>query len=509
MQRLQIFNTLTRTKENFEPINSPFVGMYVCGPTVYGDPHLGHARSALSFDLVFRYLTFLGYKVRYVRNITDVGHLTDDVAGTGEDKLQKKARLEQLEPMEIAQLYTLHYNRDMALLNTLSPSIEPRATGHIPEQIEAIEKILENGFAYVINGSVYFDVKKYNDSYPYGKLSGRNLEETLEGYRELDGQEEKRSKEDFALWKNASPEHLMKWNSPWGVGFPGWHIECTAMSTRYLGQKYDIHGGGLDLMFPHHEAEIAQSNALSHPCDVSHQDEAKYWLHNNMITVNGQKMGKSLNNFINLDEFFSGNHPALDKSYAPMTIRFFILQAHYRSTLDFSNEGLLAAEKGFARLTEARNKLNELKNSFSGNDLNTNSDLEKELDGFGVEAAECMNDDFNSAKLIALMFGKISAIHTLSRQPEMHFQVNRDIFVRFADLFLSYYSDVLGLLPDTGSGVALEKISALVDIVLEWRAEVKKNKDFATSDLIRNKLEEAGINIKDTREGTEWSLASQ
>ena len=342
-KKLKIYNTLSRKKEFFEPISPPHVGMYVCGPTVYGDAHLGHARAAVTFDGVYRYLSFLGYKVRYVRNITDVGHLEAD-ADDGEDKIAKKAKLEQLEPMEVAQQYASSYHRDMELLNTIRPSIEPRATGHIPEQIKLVEKILEEGLAYEVNGSVYFDVLKYNETKKYGRLSGRVVEELMSGSRELDGQSEKRNPLDFALWKKASPEHLMKWDSPWSLGFPGWHLECTAMSSKYLGNQFDIHGGGMDLMFPHHECEIAQGNAC-------HQaDPARYWLHNNMITINGQKMGKSLGNFITLQQLFSGKHDKLEQAYSPMTVRYFILTAHYRSTLDFSNQALQAAQKGYKKL---------------------------------------------------------------------------------------------------------------------------------------------------------------
>ncbi|MGL4326425.1 MAG: cysteine--tRNA ligase, partial [Tannerellaceae bacterium] len=350
---LSIYNTLTRKKEQFVPLHEPHVGMYVCGPTVYGDAHLGHARPAITFDLLFRYLTHLGYKVRYVRNITDVGHLEND-ADEGEDKIAKKARLEQLEPMEVVQFYVNRYHKAMDDLNVLPPSIEPHASGHIIEQIEVVKEILDNGYAYVSEGSVYFDVERYNKDFKYGKLSGRNIEDMLNTTRELDGQQEKRKAIDFALWKNASPEHIMRWPSPWGNGFPGWHMECTAMGRKYLGETFDIHGGGMDLVFPHHECEIAQAVA-----SCGHE-AVRYWMHNNMITINGQKMGKSLGNFITLDEFFSGNHASLTQAYSPMTIRFFILQAHYRSTVDFSNEALQASEKGLQRLLEAAANLDKL-----------------------------------------------------------------------------------------------------------------------------------------------------
>ena len=392
-REIKIYNTLTKQKQVFKPIVDGHVGMYVCGPTVYGDPHLGHARPAITFDVVFRYLQHADYKVRYVRNITDAGHLEND-ADQGEDKIAKKARLEQLEPMEIVQLYTLSYHKAMEDLNCLPPSIEPRATGHIIEQIEMVKQILENGFAYEKNGSVYLDVNKYNASYPYGVLSGRNLEDTLEGTRKLDGQSEKKSPVDFAIWKKASAEHIMRWASPWGEGFPGWHMECSAMSEKYLGKNFDIHGGGMDLVFPHHEAEIAQSNACNNCNPVN------YWMHNNMITVDGKKMGKSLGNFINLEEFFTGKHKKLERAYAPMTIRFFILQAHYRSTIDFSNDALQAAEKGFAKLMNAMETLAQLKAA-----ENSTYDV-NELEH---KCYAAMADDFNTPILIAHLFeGKFS-----------------------------------------------------------------------------------------------------
>nr|MBC8474327.1 cysteine--tRNA ligase [Cryomorphaceae bacterium] len=396
-RKIQIYNTLTRQKEVFNPIVENHVGMYVCGPTVYGDPHLGHARPAITFDIVFRYLSHAHYKVRYVRNITDAGHLEND-ADEGEDKIAKKARLEQLEPMEIVQFYTLSYHKAMDALNCLAPSIEPRATGHIIEQIEMVKQILKNGFAYEINGSVYLDVNKYNDKYPYGILSGRNIEDTLEGTRELDGQSEKRSAVDFAIWKKANPEHIMKWPSPWGEGFPGWHMECSAMSEKYLGKTFDIHGGGMDLVFPHHEAEIAQSNACNNCSPVN------YWIHNNMITIDGKKMGKSLGNFINLEEFFTGNHAKLDRAYSPMTIRFFILQAHYRSTLDFGNEALQAAEKGFSKLLNAMETLQKLKPlERSTYDV---TELEK-------KCYSAMDDEFNTPILIAHLFDGVRIINSV------------------------------------------------------------------------------------------------
>ena len=396
-QKISIYNSLSRKKETFKPITKDYVGLYVCGPTVYGDPHLGHARPAITFDIVYRYLQLCGYKVRYVRNITDAGHLEND-ADEGEDKISKKARLEQLEPMEVAHFYTLSYHNAMNQLNCKPPSIEPRATGHIIEQIEMIQKIIDNGYAYEKNGSVYLDVKKYNQSYPYGILSGRNLEDTIEGTRQLEKQTEKNNAVDFAIWKRASKKHIMKWGSPWGKGFPGWHMECSAMSEKYLGKTFDIHGGGMDLMFPHHEAEIAQSNACNDCMPVN------YWMHNNMITIDGKKMGKSLGNFINLEEFFSGKHAKLDKAFSPMTIRFFILQAHYRSTLDFGNNALKAAEKGLAKLMDAIEALSELQ--------------AKDKSTFDVQELEkkcydAINDDFNTPILIAHLFEGVKLINLL------------------------------------------------------------------------------------------------
>jgi cysteinyl-tRNA synthetase len=396
-RKIEIYNTLTRKKDQFNPIVENHVGMYVCGPTVYGEPHLGHARPSITFDIVFRYLTHANYKVRYVRNITDAGHLEND-ADEGEDKISKKARIEELEPMEIVQFYTLSYHKAMDALNCLSPSIEPRATGHIIEQIEMVKQILKNDFAYEINGSVYLDVNKYNEKYPYGILSGRNIEDTLEGTRKLDGQSEKRSSVDFAIWKKANSEHIMRWPSPWGEGFPGWHMECSAMSEKYLGKKFDIHGGGMDLVFPHHEAEIAQSNACNNCSPVN------YWMHNNMITVDGKKMGKSLGNFINLEGLFTGNHPKLDQAYSPMTIRFFILQAHYRSTLDFGNKALKAAEKGFSKLINAMATLQKLNSSEKSTyDVN---DLES-------KCYAAMDDDFNTPILLANLFDAVRIINLI------------------------------------------------------------------------------------------------
>ncbi|KRO65351.1 MAG: cysteine--tRNA ligase [Cryomorphaceae bacterium BACL11 MAG-121015-bin20] len=485
-RRIQIYNTLTRQKEVFNPIVENHVGMYVCGPTVYGDPHLGHARPAITFDIVFRYLSHAHYKVRYVRNITDAGHLEND-ADEGEDKIAKKARLEQLEPMEIVQFYTLSYHKAMDALNCLAPSIEPRATGHIIEQIEMVKQILKNGFAYEINGSVYLDVNKYNDKYPYGILSGRNIEDTLEGTRELDGQSEKRSAVDFAIWKKANPEHIMKWPSPWGEGFPGWHMECSAMSEKYLGKTFDIHGGGMDLVFPHHEAEIAQSNACNNCSPVN------YWIHNNMITIDGKKMGKSLGNFINLEEFFTGNHAKLDRAYSPMTIRFFILQAHYRSTLDFGNEALQAAEKGFSKLLNAMETLQKLKPlERSTYDV---TELEK-------KCYSAMDDDFNTPILIAHLFDGVRIINSVKDGKESLCSSDLE---KLKTLFNTFVTEILGLIaPKESSGNDLT--NEVMELVLKLRANAKSTKDFATADLIREELKKLNIQIKDNRDGSSWEF---
>ena len=485
-RKIKIYNTLTRKKEIFNPIVENHVGMYVCGPTVYGDPHLGHARPGITFDVVFRYLKHADYKVRYVRNITDAGHLEND-SDEGEDKIAKKARLEQLEPMEIVKFYTLSYHKAMEDLNCLPPSIEPRATGHIIEQIEMVHQILKNGFAYEVNGSVYLDVNKYNESFPYGILSGRNLEDTLEGTRELDGQSEKKSSVDFAIWKKASPEHIMRWSSPWGEGFPGWHMECSAMSEKYLGKTFDIHGGGMDLVFPHHEAEIAQSNACNNCNPVN------YWMHNNMITVDGKKMGKSLGNFINLEEFFTGDHSKLERAYSPMTIRFFILQAHYRSTIDFSNEALKAAEKGFTKLMNAMDTLENLKNS----KIST-YDVEK----LEKNCYDAMDDDFNTPILIAHLFEGVRVINSAKDGKE---SLNDSDLERLKDLYKTFVTDILGLV-STKESSGNNLTNEVMELVLKLRGNAKKNKDFNTADLIREELNKSGIQIKDGREGTSWEV---
>ena len=492
--KLYLYNTLKRVKQEFNPIKPPFVGLYVCGPTVYGDAHLGHARPAITFDLLFRTLKNMGYKVRYVRNITDVGHLEHD-ADEGEDKIAKKARLEQLEPMEVAQYYTNRYHQAMEKLNVLPPSIEPHASGHIPDQIEFVQKILDAGYAYISEGSVYFDVEKYNQKYHYGKLSGRNIDELLETTRELDGQTEKRRSFDFALWKKAAPEHIMRWKSPWSDGFPGWHMECSAMGTKYLGEEFDIHGGGMDLMFPHHECEIAQSTAaLGH-------ESVKYWVHNNMITINGQKMGKSLGNFITLDEFFNGSHKDKDgnemlaQAYSPMTIRFFILQAHYRSTVDFSNEALQAAEKGLGRLMEAYARLGKI--TAGATTTVDVKDLRKNCE-------EAILDDLNSPIVISHLFDACKAINTLSDGKGTITQNDLD---ELKSTFKFFVEDILGLQTSGGnSDSKLDAYKKAIDLLLTIRLEAKQNKDWATSDKIRNELTALGFNIKDKKDGFEWDL---
>ena len=484
--KIKIYNSLTRNKEVFKPIVKNHIGMYVCGPTVYGNPHLGHARPGITFDIVFRYLKHLGFKVRYVRNITDAGHLEND-AEEGEDKIAKKARIEQLEPMEVVQFYTLSYHKAMESLNCLPPSIEPRATGHIIEQIEMIQKIIENGFAYEKNGSVYLDVNKYNESYPYGVLSGRNLEDTLEGTRELEGQSEKKSPVDFAVWKKASPEHIMSWTSPWGKGFPGWHMECSAMSEKYLGKRFDIHGGGMDLIFPHHEAEIAQSNACNN-CNP-----ANFWMHNNMVTIDGKKMGKSLGNFINLDEFFSGNHKKLEKPYSPMTIRFFILQAHYRSTIDFSNDALQASEKGFKKLMNAIETLNSLTVS------NKSSFNVLEIED---KCYSAMNDDFNTPILIAHLFDSVKVINSIKSGKE---KINVADLKKLKLIFKIFCEEILGLISSKHENDN-DHTSNIMDLILKLRSRAKINKDFETADFIRDELEKTGIQIKDSRDGSSWEI---
>ena len=485
--KLTIYNTLSRKKEQFIPVHNNLVGMYVCGPTVYGDAHLGHARPAITFDLLFRYLQNLGYKVRYVRNITDVGHLEHD-ADEGEDKIAKKARLEQKEPMEVVQYFLNRYHKNMEDLNVLPPSIEPHASGHIIEQIEFTQKILDAGYAYVSEGSVYFDVEKYNKDYNYGKLSGRNIDELLETTRELDGQSEKRRSMDFALWKKAQPEHIMRWPSPWSDGFPGWHMECSAMGCKYLGEEFDIHGGGMDLMFPHHECEIAQSTA------ALGKESVRYWMHNNMITINGQKMGKSLGNFITLEELFTGNHKLLAQAYSPMTIRFFILQAHYRSTVDFSNEALQASEKGLARLMEAYERLGKLTASAAST---------VDVKGLREKCDAAMNDDLNSPIAISHLFDACKAINSVS---DGKATISAEDLDELKNVFKLYIEDIFGLKTDAKSDAGTDSYKKAIDLLLNIRLEAKRNKDWGISDKIRNELTALGFSIKDTKDGFEWSL---
>ena len=489
-QQLLIYNTLTRCKELFKPLHEGRVGMYVCGPTVYGDAHLGHARPAITFDILFRYLQHLGYKVRYVRNITDVGHLEHD-ADEGEDKVAKKARLEQLEPMEVVQYYLNRYHKAMEALNVLPPSIEPHASGHIIEQIALVKEILDNGYAYESEGSVYFDVEKYNRDHRYGKLSGRNLDDVLNTSRDnLDGQNEKRNPVDFALWKKAQPEHIMRWPSPWSDGFPGWHCECTAMGKKYLGEHFDIHGGGMDLVFPHHECEIAQSVA-SQGDDMVH-----YWMHNNMITINGQKMGKSYNNFINLSEFFAGSHPLLEQPYSPMTIRFFILQAHYRSTVDFGNEALQASEKGLNRLLEAWESLGRI----------TPSEISSiDVSGIRAKCYDAMNDDLNTPIVISHLF---DAARLINQTVDKKATLSAADLTELKEVFSLFLFDILGLKTEQGGNNSgrEEAFGKVVDMLLEQRAIAKANKDWATSDKIRNELAALGFEIKDTKDGCTWKL---
>jgi cysteinyl-tRNA synthetase len=498
MSRLRIYNSYIREKEVFEPLVAGHVGLYVCGPTVSGESHLGHARPYVTFDVIFRYLMYLGYKVRYVRNITDAGHFEEE-GREAEDKISKKATIEKLEPMELVQKYTNLFHWAMKEFNCLEPSIEPTATGHIVEQINMIEAIIEAGYAYEKNGSVYFDVKKYASNYEYGKLSGRVVDDLLETTRDLEGQEEKRNKADFALWKAAPPEHIMRWRSPWGEGFPGWHIECSAMSTKYLGSQFDIHGGGMDLQFPHHESEIAQSTICNHKAPV------RYWIHNNMITLNGRKMGKSYNNVIKLTELFSGNHPLLEKAYSPMTVRFFILQTHYRSTLDFGNEALQAAEKGMKRLMEAHDWLQSynIKENVDAKD----GELEPKVTRLLNEFEEFINDDFNTAKVLASMFELVPVINSIkdrSIQPDALSGATLRLLQQKMKVFVE---DIFGLKSETAAEA--QKLQGVMNVLIELRKEARAKKDWMTSDKIRNQLAEVGILLKDEKDGgMSWGLGS-
>ena len=506
MRNLLLTNTLTKNKELFTPINPGHVGMYVCGPTVYGDAHLGHARPGVTYDVLSKLLRHLGYKVRYVRNITDVGHLEHD-ADEGEDKIAKKARLEQLEPMEVVQTYTLRYHEAMRLLNVAPPSIEPRASGHIVEQIEAVKKILEAGYAYESNGSVYFDVEKYNRDFHYGVLSGRNLDDTLEGTRSLDGQSDKKAPFDFAIWKKAEPEHIMRWPSPWGEGFPGWHLECSVMGEKYLGHEFDIHGGGMDLMFPHHECEIAQNQASRGTQGVH------YWVHNNMITINGQKMGKSLGNFITLPQLFAGNHPKLEQAYSPMTIRFFILQAHYRGTLDFSNEALQAAEKGLRRMMQAAKDLYALAGrkapayTYGEEAFGTAPDscgaTSKDVRADWEAVYDALCDDMNTPMALAAISDMVRIINSAKAGSV---KLGNEDIQALTQIFDDVVFGVLGLRDESESGASGKVIEGLMNMVLEQRAAAKAAKDWTTSDHIRDSLKTLGIQVKDGKDGAEWTI---
>ncbi len=491
MPQLQLYNSYTRQKEAFEPLVPGHVGLYVCGPTVSGESHLGHARPYITFDIVHRYLQHLGYRVRYVRNITDAGHFEEE-GREAVDKVSQKAQLEKLEPMELVHKYTSLFHWGMRLFNNLEPSIEPTATGHIVEQIAMIEDIIAKGYAYAVNGSVYFDVKKYADAYPYGKLSGRVLEDLLETTRDLEGQDEKRNKVDFALWKSAPPQHIQRWRSPWGEGFPGWHIECSAMSAKYLGTSFDIHGGGMDLLFPHHESEIAQSTiAHGHP-------PVRYWMHNNMITINGKKMGKSYNNVVKLTELFSGDHPILEQAYHPMVVRFYILQTHYRSTLDFSNEALQASEKAMRRLWEAHEVLMKL--SHAGDESAGDRELDEKVAAWCRECHEFMCDDINTARVIANLFELAPVINGMKGGQVAMGALSAGTFGLLQETMRTFLVDILGLQPLQPA--AGNKLDQVLSLLIDIRRDARVRKDFATSDQIRNSLAEAGILLKDEKDGS-------
>ncbi len=486
---LYLYNTLSRKKERFEPLNPPHVGLYVCGPTVYSDPHLGHARPAVTFDILFRYLKHLGYKVRYVRNITDVGHLEDELAGEGEDRIQKKARLEQLEPMEVVQHYINRYHYFMDMLGILQPSIEPQASGHIIEQQQLIKTLLDKGFAYEINGSVYFDLKKYNGLFGYGALSGRNIEDMLNNTRELEGQDEKRYPLDFALWKKADPAHIMHWPSLWSEGFPGWHLECSAMGMKYLGEQFDIHGGGMDLIFPHHECELAQSMV------ATGKPHVRYWMHNNMITINGQKMARSKNNFIPLEELFTGKNALLVKAFSPMTIRFYMLQAHYTSPVDFSNDALKAAEQGLSRLMKGLSLLHRLKPSASST---------VDVLSLRENAYEALSDDLNCPVLLGNLFEGVRIINSAIDGKAL---INKADLELLKEFMLTFTHELLGLMPEeTVRTHDSELLDKLVKLLLQQRQGAKARKDFSASDEIRNQLATLGIQVMDTKDGAVWEM---
>ncbi len=493
--QLKIYNTLAREKQVFEPLVPGHVGFYVCGPTVYSDVHLGNCRTFICFDVVHRYLVKLGYKVRYVRNITDVGHLVDD-QDDGEDKIAKKAKVMELEPMEVVQHYTNGFHEMMEIFNCNKPNIEPSATGHIIEQIEMVQQILDKGFAYESNGSVYFDVKKFSESYPYGELSGRVLDDLRSGTRELDGQSEKRDSLDFAIWKAASDEHIMRWNSPWGEGFPGWHLECSVMSQKYLGETFDIHGGGMDLKFPHHECEIAQSVASYGTSPV------RYWMHTNMVTVNGEKMGKSNGNSIMPAELFSGDHPLLTKGYSPMALRFFILQSHYSSNFDISNDALQASEKGYQRLMNSYKVLHELEYASNGSGIDAAE--EKEIQDLCEKCYDRMNDDFNTAETIAVLFDMSKKINSFKEKHIPISSISEDTFQLLKATFTEFVRDVLGLKEETTGDNGLT--DELIGFILEMRNASRERKDWATSDQIRDKLTELKIQVKDGKEGVSWTV---
>ncbi|MFY0605728.1 MAG: cysteine--tRNA ligase [Cyclobacteriaceae bacterium] len=487
--KLRVLNSLTKQKEIFEPLNPPHVGMYVCGPTVYSDVHLGNVRTFMSFDVIYRYLTYLGYKVRYVRNITDVGHLLD----SGEDKISTKAVLENLEPMEIVQKYSNDFHKVMEAFNTLRPDIEPSATGHLMEQIAMIETLIDKGLAYEANGSVYFDINKFSEDNDYGKLSGRKTEDLLNQTRELDGQSDKRSPLDFAIWKKASPEHIMRWKTPWSDGFPGWHLECSVMSTKYLGEQFDIHGGGMDLKFPHHECEVAQ-NKGSHG-----HDGAKYWLHTNMLTVNGTKMSKSLNNSFLPRELFTGDHPLLEKGYSPMTVKFFMLQSHYASTVDFSNEALNAAQKGFTKLANGLRLFKKYEYSATEDTLN-----EKQIDQINKICDNChyaMNDDFNTALTIGHLFNLVKKINSIQTGQLQMSELGKETFDRMKNTFITFTEDILGLELEISS-----ESEAFIEIILKEYKEAKAAKDYDKVDTLRAELKNKGIVIKDLKTGIDWAF---
>ncbi len=493
LKDLKVFNTLTRKKEKFRPINTPFVGMYVCGPTLYSDVHLGNVRTFLSFDVIYRYLIHLGYTVRYVRNITDVGHLENDLDETGEDKIAKKARLENLEPMEVVQRYALDFHKVLRQFNLLPPSIEPKATGHIIEQIKMTKALLTNGWAYEVNDSVYFNVRKYSESHHYGTLSGRVLDDLMASSRELDNQGEKKNKEDFALWKKASPEHIMRWDSPWGEGFPGWHVECSVMSTKYLGESFDIHGGGMDLKFPHHECEIAQS------VGTYGKEPAKYWLHTNMLTVNGQKMSKSLGNSFLPHEMFAGSHELLDEPYSPMTVRFFMLQSHYSSTLDFSNDALKAAKKGYKKLINGLKVLRNLQYTES-TDVEVNEKVVAQINQLCDNCYRAMNDDFNTAQTIAHLFNLLKKINSLQTKNLPVGELDKSTFIRMKTTFVQFVGDILGLKEEKS-----KDLEPLINGLLDIYREAKANKNFDLVDKIRADFKSMGLIIKDMKTEITWA----